>query len=126
MPIAPHVAGLIQLFCLTTCLWTFGRYLERVLHVPTLSVVAVYLVSGIMGGLASANLAVDRITVTSSAAVCGLLGMSDSCAITSNCTCGCHNLGLHSCCSCNAPARGGAALALIFTCEMRMTLQLHS
>lgn len=68
-------AGLIQLFCMSTCLWTFGRYLGRVLMVPALSVAAVYLVSGIIGGLASANLAVDRVTVTSTAAVCGLLGL---------------------------------------------------
>lgn len=68
-------AGLIQLFCMSTCLWTFGRYLERVLLVPVLAVPAVYMVSGIAGGLASANLAVDRVTVTSSAAVCGLIGL---------------------------------------------------
>ena len=60
---------------MSTCLWTFGRYLERVLLVPTLAVPAVYMVSGIAGGLASANLAVDRVTVTSSAAVCGLIGL---------------------------------------------------
>ena len=67
-------AGLIQLFCMSTCLWTFGRYLERVLLVPILAVPAVYMVSGIAGGLASANLAVDRVNVTSSAAICGLIG----------------------------------------------------
>ena len=67
-------AGLIQLFCLSTCLWTFGRYLERVLLVPILAVPAVFMVSGIAGGLASANLAVNRVTVTSSAAICGLIG----------------------------------------------------
>ena len=59
---------------MSTCLWTFGRYLERVLLVPILAVPAVYMVSGIIGGLASANLAVDRVTVTSSAAICGLVG----------------------------------------------------
>ena len=59
---------------MSTCLWTFGRYLERVLLVPILAVPAVYMVSGIAGGLASANLAVDRVTVTSSAAICGLVG----------------------------------------------------
>ena len=69
-------AGLIQLFCMSTCLWTFGRYLERVLLVPILAVPAVYMVSGIAGGLASANLAVDRVTVTSTAAICGLVGQS--------------------------------------------------
>ena len=61
---------------MSTCLWTFGRYLERVLLLPLLAVPAVYLVSGIAGGLASANLAVDRVTVTSTAAICGLLGGS--------------------------------------------------
>ena len=69
-------AGLIQLFCMSTCLWTFGRYLERVLLVPVLAVPAVYMVSGIAGGLASANLAVDRVTVTSTAAIAGLVGGS--------------------------------------------------
>ena len=64
-------AGLIQLFCMSTCLWTFGRYLERVLLVPVLAVPAVYMVSGIAGGLASPNLAVDRVTVTSTAAIAG-------------------------------------------------------
>lgn len=72
---APFVcSGLIQLFCMSTCLWTFGKYLERVLLVPTLAVPAVYMVSGIAGGLASANLAVDRVTVTCTAAICGLVG----------------------------------------------------
>ena len=61
---------------MSTCLWTFGRYLGRVLMTPTLSVAAVYLVSGIIGGLASANLAVDRVTVTSTAAVCGYMANS--------------------------------------------------
>ena len=42
---------------------------------PILAVPAVFMVSGIAGGLASANLAVDRVTVTSSAAVCGLIGL---------------------------------------------------
>ena len=59
---------------MSTCLWTFGKYLERVLLVPTLAVPAVYMVSGIAGGLASANLAVDRVTVTCTAAICGLVG----------------------------------------------------
>ena len=67
-------AGLIQLFCMSTCLWTFGKYLERVLLLPTLAVPAVYMVSGVAGGLASANLAVDRVTVTCTAAICGLVG----------------------------------------------------
>ena len=60
---------------MSTCLWTFGRYLDRVLLVPILAVPAVFMVSGIAGGLASANLAVDRVTVTSSAAMCGLIGL---------------------------------------------------
>ena len=59
---------------MSTCLWTFGKYLERVLLVPTLAVPAVYMVSGIAGGLASTNLAVDRVTVTCTAAICGLVG----------------------------------------------------
>ena len=62
---------------MSTCLWTFGRYLERVLLVPLLAVPAVYMLSGIAGGLASANLAVDRVTVTSTAAICGLVGECD-------------------------------------------------
>ena len=45
---------------------------------PILAVPAVYMVSGIAGGLASANLAVDRVTVTSSAAICGLIGLLDT------------------------------------------------
>ncbi len=65
---------------MSTCLWTFGKYLERVLLVPTLAVPAVYMVSGIAGGLASANLAVDRVTVTCTAAICGLIGGGSFCA----------------------------------------------
>jgi len=64
---------------MSTCLWTFGKYLERVLLVPTLAVPAVYMVSGIAGGLASAHLAVDRVTVTCTAAICGLVGGASLC-----------------------------------------------
>ena len=54
------------------------------LLVPLLAVPAVYMVSGIAGGLASANLAVDRVTVTSSAAICGLIGRATSPAWTTS------------------------------------------
>lgn len=79
-------AGLIQLFCMSTCLWTFGRYLERVLLVPILAVPAVYMVSGVAGGLASANLAVDRVTVTGTAAISGLIGKQGCCPPAQTCT----------------------------------------
>ena len=72
---------------MSTCLWTFGKYLERVMLVPTLAIPAVYMVSGIAGGLASANLAVDRVTVTCTAAICGLVGGAPCASVGSLCIC---------------------------------------
>ena len=71
------LAGVINLFSATTCLWTLGKYLEGVLVLPALSVPLIYLVSGISGCLASAVLAIQLDAMGASAAVCGLLGMYD-------------------------------------------------
>lgn len=67
-------AGLIHLFFITTSLWTFGKYLERVLAVPILSVGFVYVVSGFAGAITSANLVIPYNAVGASAGICGLLG----------------------------------------------------
>lgn len=95
---------------MSTCLWTFGKYLERVLLVPTLAVPAVYMVSGVAGGLASANLAVDRVTVTCTAAICGLIGGGSLC-VHLQCTTSLHTPG------CSADLLVGACfIANLVTC----------
>lgn len=67
-------AGLIQVIGNLASLWSFGKYLERVLPLPWLSLAGVLLVSGMSGALVSANLNVYYVTCGASAGVCGLLG----------------------------------------------------
>ena len=67
-------AGVIHLFGVITSLWTFGKYLERVVLLPGLTVPLLYLVSGIAGAITSASLAYDLDSAGASAGVCGLLG----------------------------------------------------
>ena len=67
-------AGVIHLFGVITSLWTFGKYLERVVLFPGLTVPLLYLVSGVAGAITSASLAYDLDSAGASAGVCGLLG----------------------------------------------------
>lgn len=67
-------AGVISLFAAVANLWTCGKYLERVTVWPAASVLAMYVVCGLVGAVASANLSVDGVSAGAPAAVCGLLG----------------------------------------------------
>ncbi|KAK9835214.1 hypothetical protein WJX81_006329 [Elliptochloris bilobata] len=67
-------SGMISLFVVVTNLWTFGKYLERVTVWPAASVLALYIICGLVGAGVSANLSVDAISAGAPAAVCGLLG----------------------------------------------------
>lgn len=55
-------------------LWAFGKYLERALPAPFFSLAGLFMVSGVLGALASANLNVNYVACGGSAGVCGLLG----------------------------------------------------
>lgn len=67
-------AGVLQLIIVLPGLWIFGRYLEAVVYAPALSITAIYLLPGIAGCLASANLAPFYISVGPAASVAALLG----------------------------------------------------
>ena len=67
-------AGVLQLVIVLPGLWIFGRYLEAVLYTPALSLTAIYLLPGIAGCLASANLAPFYISVGPAGSVAALLG----------------------------------------------------
>ncbi|KAI3430705.1 hypothetical protein D9Q98_005294 [Chlorella vulgaris] len=67
--------GVIQLLLNTSCLWTFGRYLEAtMLPHPAPAIAATYLLGAWAGALASANLNLYYITCGASSGVCALLG----------------------------------------------------
>lgn len=69
--------GVIQLLLNTSCLWTFGRYLEAtMLPHPAPAIAATYLLGAWAGALASANLNLYYITCGASSGVCALLGAS--------------------------------------------------
>ena len=65
---------MIQLVGNLTSLWSFAKHLERVLPLPWLSCTAVFLLSGVLGALTSANLNAFYVTCGASGGVCGLLG----------------------------------------------------
>ncbi|KAK9862879.1 hypothetical protein WJX84_002784 [Apatococcus fuscideae] len=67
-------SGVLQLIIVLPGLWIFGRYLEAVVYAPALSLTAIYLLPGIAGCLASANLAPFYISVGPAASVAALLG----------------------------------------------------
>ena len=65
---------MISLFAAVLNLWTFGKYLGRVTVWPAASVLAIYVICGLVGAIASANLSMDGVSAGAPAAVCGLLG----------------------------------------------------
>lgn len=67
-------AGVLQLIIVLPGLWIFGRYLEAVVYTPAISITAIYLLPGVAGCLASANLAPFYISVGPAASVAALLG----------------------------------------------------
>ena len=67
-------AGVISLFAAVANLWTFGKYLGRVTVWPAASVLGIYVICGLVGAVASANLSKDGVSAGAPAAVCGLLG----------------------------------------------------
>lgn len=70
-----HVAGVLTLFAVVESLWTFALHLDPVLLGPSvLTIPFIYLISAIVGGLGSANLAPSLDACGASAGVCGLLG----------------------------------------------------
>ena len=71
-------AGVISLCAAIANLWTFGKYLGRVTVWPAASVLAIYVICGVVGALASANLSMDGVSAGAPAAVCGLLGAPGS------------------------------------------------
>ncbi|CAL5219472.1 g1307 [Coccomyxa viridis] len=69
-------SGAIQLALTVIALWTFGLHIARALRFPALGVAVIYLISGLVGSLASANLSTHYTAVGAPAAVCGLIGAS--------------------------------------------------
>ena len=67
-------AGAIQLGLTVILLWTFGLHLARALRHPALGVFLLYVASGLVGSLASANLSTHYTATGAPAAVCGLIG----------------------------------------------------
>ena len=67
-------AGAIQLGMTIILLWTFGLHIARALRRPALGVLLLYLVSGLVGSLVSANLSTHYTASGAPAAVCGLIG----------------------------------------------------
>ena len=55
-------------------LWAFGRYLDGVLPVPSISVAVVYLVGAVIGAMTCANLNMNYIACGGSAGICAMLG----------------------------------------------------
>ena len=71
--------GVISLCAAIANLWTFGKYLGQVTVWPAASVLAIYVICGLVGAVASANLSMDGVSAGAPAAVCGLLGAPGSC-----------------------------------------------
>ena len=67
-------AGTIHFAVSVAGLWIYGRYAQLALPLPQVSVAGVYLVSALVGVLASANLNAYYVTCGALAGVCGLLG----------------------------------------------------
>ena len=67
-------AGAIQLGLTVILLWTFGLHIARALRRPALGVLLLYVVSGLVGALVSANLSTHYAATGAPAAVCGLIG----------------------------------------------------
>ena len=65
---------MLQLRIVLPGLWVFARYLEAVMHAPAISLTMIYLLPGIAGCLASANLAPFYLSVGPAASVAALLG----------------------------------------------------
>ena len=80
---------MISLFVAVANLWTFGKYLERVTIWPAASVLAMYVICGLVGAIASANLSMDGVSAGAPAAVCGLLGAPWLCAVLQHLRVGC-------------------------------------
>lgn len=84
---APLPPGVIQLLGNVTSLWSFAKHLERVLPLPWLSNLGVFLVSGVLGAVTSANLNAYYVSCGASGGICGLLGASGVNAIERRCRC---------------------------------------
>jgi membrane associated rhomboid family serine protease len=67
-------AGAISLAGSLVALWSFGTYLDRALPLPALSVPVIYLLGGVMGAAASANLNVLYVTCGSLAGPAAMMG----------------------------------------------------
>lgn len=67
-------AGAIQLALTVIALWTFGLHIAWALKYQALGVALMYIIPGLVGSLASANLSTHYTAAGAPAAVCGLIG----------------------------------------------------